>query len=353
MLYFSTFILFERVIKLSNGSGDHILSLKMSSRARLRVLFGPPRYKALSESDAVLSFLAEKALKRDKTDEERVKAIVDAFLVHYAYLGDQNAFTLLREKYEVASASVVRETLNRYGFHSNLTLSVNETIETLWARIWRGLKNYDLEKGNFYTWIVKIAENCVKSKLKEEREKGFDYLEENFLDDEDGGESRLDTIPDPAGLSPDECVTALFYQEDCFSTLFSECGYPWQLLCTGFRLLEATQKEIVAKYAEMPLDGILTELTVEFHSQSQRSPEEIESSFAELRQALKKPLVEVFPPKEKHYAKNFDTLLNARTGELLLKTFFGEKPEKNVSDWHARAMGRLKKCLSEEGPAEN
>jgi len=339
-------------VQVDNFDENRVNSLKLSSRARLKVIFGPNRYKALPETDRVLTGFTESSLRREKSDEERVSMITDAFLIHYAASGTDQAFEALREKYFQSSIALIHE-LYYGGFNRSIrALSREELHNELWARLWRNLKNYDMEKANFYTWMKTIAVNLMRDRAKEEKKQVADHLDDPLRSQEDeDGDSMLDKTPD-TGRTPDQYAVDLLCQQDYLSVLFSECGYPWQLLCAGFRMLEQTPKEIAAQYADKTLDELFVELKNEFSSKSQRTAEELADCFTALESSLGQPLENAFPQRDKHYAKVFEPFLHRRAGELKLALFFGDKPEKNISDWHSRVMGRLKKSLSQEEPAE-
>jgi len=131
--------------------------------------------------------------------------------------------------------------------------------------------------------------------------------------------------------------------------LFDNCGYPWQTLCSGLMKLDYKPGEIVEKYADKTLGTIFSEFVPEFSQSSFRDEEELLTIMTPLKKSLDQQIDAVILPVDTRTRKRFQSKLNMRCSDMVLREFFGNKPNKNISDWNTRVLMRLRKTLEKRG----
>ncbi len=79
-----------------------------------------------------------------------------------------------------------------------------DITQIVWVRVWKNLKKFNQEK-SFKTWILSIAKNACLDFLKKKKELPFSTFEK-----EDGANTILDTIKDPALLPSEQSEQTAF-----------------------------------------------------------------------------------------------------------------------------------------------
>lgn len=327
----------------------------VSCKARLRVLYAPGHLRKFADFEPVLLSIAEKFPQDSEANGDSVERILDCFLIWQSIAGDTRSFQVLQNKYYHASMCVIMEYSSRYNLRHGWPQSGDDVFQNAWIKIWKHLHRYDAEKGNFYTWIRKVIENLLKTPASK-GENLVDYsLDASEEEDEHGSEARdkIEEIPDTLIQNPEQCALELQFSQRILQVLFTDCGFPWQVLCMGFLTLDFTPKEIVADFSDKPLGQLSLLLKKEYLSQSKREAEELDGCFEPLQQKMCVLLRELFTPADIHYAESFQHISHLFVGEIELRSFFGKSPNKNISDWNARVRMRLKNYFQKDDPAEN
>jgi hypothetical protein len=150
-------------------------------------------------------------------------------------------------------------------------------------------------------------------------------------------------------LTPDKKAERENLGEIILENLFRVSGYPWQVLVVIMMKLDYKPREIIKVFSEMTLFDFYNEFSSEFIASSFRASDELEKLFEPLKLELNKPLDEVIQARDSRTRKKMNDFLEKTCGTIVLKTFFGNNPNKNISDWNARSIMRLKKELTSQG----
>jgi RNA polymerase sigma-70 factor, ECF subfamily len=109
-------------------------------------------------------------------------------LIKMAIAGDGNAFTALWDEYIVSLRSLIKS------WNKNLDdLYVDDICSRSFEKAFRQISTYDPSKSQFFTWLRTIARNTTIDLLDEERRRRDLMVS---MDEEDGGSSPVETIPD-------------------------------------------------------------------------------------------------------------------------------------------------------------
>jgi RNA polymerase sigma-70 factor (ECF subfamily) len=86
----------------------------------------------------------------DSTDTEYINRLLN---------GDKNALYLLYDKYSGALYGVILRMCRDEDLAQDL-------LQESFIKIWQNIRNYDSEKGKFYTWAYRIAKNTSLNSLR-------------------------------------------------------------------------------------------------------------------------------------------------------------------------------------------
>lgn len=87
--------------------------------------------------------------------------------------GNEKAFSTLYDMYSKAVYGII------YSIVLNEDLA-QEVLQDVFIKIWNKSKNYDIEKGRFFTWILNIARNAA---IDETRSKTYKNSKKNLTTD--------------------------------------------------------------------------------------------------------------------------------------------------------------------------
>jgi hypothetical protein len=232
--------------------------------------------------------------------------------------------------------------------YTDKTLVVQKSEEVFEKVIYRVIQNidrYSPYKAGFVAWTYAITRNILRTPEEKAYESTDLILDLKNESDDDVLLYRI---------ASDEQSPADVYAENelgilILETLFAFEGYPWQILVEGLMKLGYKPGEIVAKYSEKSLGEIFNEFVAEFSAASFRTDEELSDIFKPLRLSLKPTLDEIVLSTDPRTRKKFKFRLDERCCDIRFKDFFGEKPNKNVSEWDKRIVKKVRKKMEEAG----
>ncbi|HPF16390.1 MAG TPA: hypothetical protein P5107_04890 [Thermotogota bacterium] len=342
--------------KQIKAKSDHVLKTRLKSRIRTMVGMSTiTRGEGFKQS---VDQLAEEDWKvgwarlydfsfNDDFSEWLTKIGLDLFIVTANKKERETAFKLLNGIYLNALTNYVKQVIHNY-YQDKMALhqKSREIAEKTIYKLLVNLDSYNPYKAGFLTWMFNIARNTALTpdkKTQENTEYSLDYDDDESIEQDKSDYLKSD---DP---SPDEAFAKEEMGRVILKALFDDSGYPWQILCVGLMKLGYKPGDIIEHFSDKSLGDIFTLFRAEFCASSFRSQEELDQLFKGMEEQLKKALKEVILSRDSKTKQMLEDHLEDPCESIRLKAFFGNNPNKNISDWNARNLTKLRKELKERG----
>lgn len=161
----------------------------------------------------------------------------DHLLIKKYLEGNQASLKMLIDKY----------TSSIYNFTSRFVggEQAKDTTQEIFIKVWKNLKNFDIEKSQFKTWLFTIARNTVTDYLRKKKSISFSALGEEKLFEE--------TLEDPSPL-PDEIFQKL-QDKNVLAGILDEIRPQYKEIIILYYQEDMTFKEI-GEVLEKPLNTV-------------------------------------------------------------------------------------------------
>jgi len=251
-------------------------------------------------------------------------------------------FKLLNGLYLNILTKYIREIIGKYYLDkASLSQKSREIADETIYKVLTHFDSYNPYKSGLLTWMYTIARNTALTPGKKADENTYNVL------DNDENEEENDTDKSSFLKSADDTPDEVYEKEELgkliLEMLFKEAGYPWQVFCVAFMKMDYKPSEIVEKFGQKLLNEVFRLLKDEFYASSFRTSEELDRLFSPLEKKLELPLKVVLSNRDSKTKKTLEDLLEKKCGNIKLEAFFSKNPNKNISDWNARSLIRLKK----------
>lgn len=340
-------------------SCDQHKPLKTSLNARMRIILGIHRHDNQKKMDKQL----EKTLTMTwniawlripfwpDSQPPFLEWLRDQAITHLLVLEakqeNEKALNMLRSRYQKSLYFHIRN----QAFIPERTIHFDEHVsimlEEVFYRAWHYLPHYNPYESTFYTWLLTIAKSMLRKPPAKK-----DSMVTKSADEEDDyhqdGESWIERQQQEDSLAPDQALALHEMGGWLLQTLCRDGGYPWQVLVTLLYKLNYTPQQIEKHMGPQTLIEILAHVKHGFSQVSIRSTDELEYAFHPLEHSLDLTIDQTLGSGDNPSRKSLSHMLNKKAGELKLSDFFGKRPNKNISDWHARTMIRLAKAVESE-----
>jgi hypothetical protein len=276
---------------------------------------------------------------------------IDLFIISAKKTERDAVYELLSGVYKGALINYIKGITGAFSNDNNFCYQKSLGIsEKTIMKVIENLDTYSPYKAGFLTWMFKIAKNNALS-----RERMIDENTELLLDKEINNEETdqdklsciKDTKPDPGEKYERENMGKIV-----LDSLFRCSGYPWQVLCVGMMKLDYKPADIIATFSDKTLYDFYEAFSKEFIADSFRSSNELERLFLPLKNELDKKLDNVLQLRDSKTRTKLEDTLEKKCGHVHLSEFFGNNANKNISDWNARSLKRLRKELLGKGLIE-
>ena len=340
---------------------DFEKTAKIRLKSRIRTMFGVSNMTGGKKFDKKIDFVSNLSWRVSwarfydygfaSTDYKSwfIKIGLDLFIVHADESEKEVAYSLLSGLYFNSVVNYTRKIIESYYDDRTALVQKSRDIgEKVVYKVYSNMDKYSPFRSAFITWIYNIAKNTALTPDKKANE-NTDFV----LDKETGTDEEIEQDKQSYMVDDEPTPDDVYYRDEIgrvtLKTLFEEAGYPWQTIVLGFMNMNYKPHEITEQYADMPLNAIYKQFKKAFFATSYRDKEELEGFLSPLESELGKPLKEVLSPRDSATKKKLADDLETHCGEIKLKRFFGKKPNKNISDWNARSITRLRKELKKRG----
>jgi len=334
-------------------------TMKIRLKARIRTMMGmspitrgggfQKRLDHICDESWKVSWarLYDYTFSENNLSEWLLRNSLDLFIVSADQKEREMVFQLMNGLYLNTLTNFAKGIIHRY-YDDKMALyqKSREIAEKTIYKVLLNLDTYNPYKAGFLTWMFNIARNTALTPGKKADESTDYILDREESDDEAMEQDKSDYLKSKEA-GPDELYAKAEMGKTVLEILFKASGYPWQILCVGFMKIDYKPGDIVEKFSESTLNEMFRAFKDEFSSSSFRSEADINSLFDPLEAALQMPLSEIILSRDSRTKKALEENLDKACGEVKLCAFFGNSPNKNISDWNARSLTRLRKELKE------
>ncbi|HRW34123.1 MAG TPA: hypothetical protein P5107_03600 [Thermotogota bacterium] len=239
-----------------------------------------------------------------------------------------------------------------YEVYGNKNLARQKSEEALEKTIYQivtHLHQYSPYKSGFRSWSFTIAKNILLTP----NEKTYEFTE-LILDNESESELEAIILDQETfwNKTPEQNYAEKYIGKCIFEIFCTECGYPWQVLCSGLLELGYKPKSIVEQYSNSTLGELFKDFSDHLFGKSNQNKEEWIQVLANLNEKLQLRLEELLSDYDSRTKRNLNHYLTQKCSTIPLKEFFGIQPNKNISDWNIRVRKKLKQQLKRESIIE-
>jgi len=272
-------------------------------------------------------------------------------LVKKACAGDEEAFKELQRRYKSSIRGYIagrcfpglaRITIGAK--EKDVDQGIKEIEQNTWIEAWKKIASYEPAKSSFYRFVCIWADYMILRHFsrKERKEIPLSVLNNNTQND--GGEDWPDAKVLDGIIFADDDFSRDEYLEKCREFLkitFSEGGAAHQLEVFGFNKLISGwgPKDIVVKLSPSSLKDLCQQLILSYKAESCLPGYVVDDCFLPLAEKMQSKVSETLGDENSRRA--YVDLLEIRTGETLLKAYFGKDPEHNISDWSDKVKKRV------------
>lgn len=150
----------------------------------------------------------------------------DHLLIKNYLNGDQNCLKMLIDKH---TSSIYNFTSRFVGREQSKDIS-----QEIFIKVWKNLKNFDIDKSQFKTWLFTIARNTITDYLRKKKSISFSALGEEKIFEK--------TLEDPSPL-PDEVLQKL-QERDVLNKILDEISPQYKEIIILYYQEDMTFKEI-------------------------------------------------------------------------------------------------------------
>jgi DNA-directed RNA polymerase specialized sigma24 family protein len=266
--------------------------------------------------------------------------IEELYLVGQAQFKDEAAFAALRSRHEKRLAGYIRPRVNN-------DANVEDAAQEVWFDVSQHIHNYDPIHGNFESFVLNRAKYKVLQ-LNDRNRQSIGHL--ILAASHQGNESESDIVnlidsltAAPLSEAADRMIQRLLYQQ-LVKRVFSGANPPHQVIVFGFcKLLELRPKEIVAELSDTPLRDLATTLERDYCERAQVYRSEVKSSFGPLHARMALKVDEVL--KDSRTSATRLTLHNQSVGDTVLRNYYGDDPEGDITSWWDTVRRRVRNEL--------
>lgn len=274
-------------------------------------------------------------------------------LIKNASSGDAGSFQELQRRYKSAIRGYIAGRCFpglarsvRGAKEKDVDQNIKEIEQNTWIEVWNKIPGYEPAKSSFYRFVCIWADYMIKRYFsrKERKEIPFSALDD---DRQSNGEKSstevLERVPFPEDdLFRDE------YLEKCIEFLkitFSEGGAAHQLEVFGFNKLISGwgPKGIVVELSSSFLKDLCRQLISSYKAESCLPGYIVDDCFLPLVRKMEVRVSEDLEDENSRVA--YAGLLDEKTGETVLRSYFGKDPEHNVSDWSDKVRRRVLRLI--------
>jgi len=332
---------------------------KIRLKARIRTLLGMNMFTKEKHFKKTLDHIANENWKitwsrlydysfSNRTITELfLKSGLDLFIITANKQEREKAYTVMNGLYLNVLTNYVKGMICKY-YEDKMALyqKSKEIAEKTIYKVMLNLDSYNPYKAGFMTWMFNIARNTALTPGRKTDENTEYVLDREESNDEGIEQDKLEYLKskDP---TPDVNYAKAEMGRVILEILFKTSGYPWQILCVGFMKIDYKPGDIIEKFSESALNEMFIAFKDEFSSSSFRSQKDLNDLFMPLEEIIQKPLNEIILNRDSKTKKALNEILGKTCGDVKLNCFFGNSPNKNISDWNARSLTRLRKELKE------
>lgn len=269
-------------------------------------------------------------------------------LLQATHSGIEKAWEVIRQRYHRPLFHWLYQSLIDRSAGQQSREQAEEWVEIVFQKAWIHLSQFNPHKSAFYTWLMAIAKNLAftkPSKADQNTTLRFEEIEEDAEDTD--GVDRVFTMETP-GKSPEERAEDAMLGEFFLNNLFTNAGYPWQVIAFTYQKLGYPPQEIVEHLAGCDLFTLSDKLFHELTISSLRPSSQIDALKALFERRLQKPLKESLNPKDNATKKAMAHSMDTIVGEIPLEGFLGSHPEKQISEWTSKVLIRLRNLAHED-----
>lgn len=277
----------------------------------------------------------------------------ELILIKEASCGNKESFQELQQRYKSAIRGYIAgrcfpglARITRGAKEKDVDQRIKEIEQNAWIEVWVKIPSYEPGKSSFYRFVCIWADYMIKRyySRKEKREIPLSVLNAGSQSDEE--------------KSPAEVLDGIIFSEDDFShdeylekcreflkITFSEGGAVHQLEVFGFNKLVSGwgPKDIVIKLSPSLLKDLCRQLISSYKAESCLPGYIVDDCFLPLAQKMQDKVGEAL--EDENSRRAYVDLLELKSGDTVLKAYFGKDPEHNISDWSDKVKNRVLRLI--------